>query len=208
LNALSTPDAAGATRVAAGAPPAAEKPLRSDAQRNRDALLATARAAFTTDGDTVPLEKIAKDAGVGIGTLYRHFPTRESLVEAVYSAELDAVVGDVDVVLRDLPPDKALREWMNRYGRFMATKRGMLGTLRAGWASGNIATPTTRTRVNAAIGTILAAGAADGSLRSDVTADDVTAMLLGVFLSSAGSDGAEQADRLLDLLVDAVLPKA
>lgn len=193
------------------APPAttaavAAKPLRADAQRNRDHLLTIAREAFTADGDATTLEKIAKDAGVGIGTLYRHFPTRESLVEAVYSAELDTVVADARTILADLPPDKALREWMNRYARFTATKRGMLGTLRAGWASGRIPAPATRERVSGAIRTILAAGAADGSLRSDVDANDVTAMLLGVFLSSAGSDGPAQADRLLDLLVDALLP--
>ena len=186
------------------------RPLRADAQRNRDHLLTIARAAFAADGDEVTLDRIAKDAGVGIGTLYRHFPTRDALVEAVYAAELDAVVADAEPLLAELPGDEALREWMNHYARFTATKRGMLGTLRAGWASGRIATPSTRERIVGVIGSLLAAGAADGTLRSDVRADDVVSMLLGVFVSAGGvGDSADEAQtgRLLDLLVDGLRPR-
>ena len=177
--------------------------MRADAQRNRDTLVAVARAAFTAADDAVPLEGIARDAGVGIGTLYRHFPTRESLVEAVYAAELEDVVASADAVLAEHPPDVALRVWMDRYAAFVATKRGMIDTLRAGWASGRIATPTTRERITSAIATILAAGAQAGSLRADVDPDDVTAMMLGVFLATAARD-AEQAGRMLDLVADAL----
>lgn len=184
------------------------RPLRADAQRNRDHLLAIARAAFAADGDEVTLDRIAKDAGVGIGTLYRHFPTRDALVEAVYAAELDAVVAEADRLRAELPGDEALREWMNHYARFTATKRGMLGTLRAGWASGRIATPATRERIAAVTGSMLAAGSADGTLRSDVDADDVVSMLLGVFLSVGGTDAPAQTGRLLDLLIDALRPRA
>ncbi|MBN9099599.1 MAG: helix-turn-helix transcriptional regulator [Pseudonocardia sp.] len=162
-----------------------------------------ARAAFTAADDTVPLEGIARDAGVGIGTLYRHFPTRESLVEAVYAAELDDVVASAGDLLDRLAPDVALRAWMDRYAEFVATKRGMLDTLRAGWASGRLATPTTRERITGAIATILAAGAQAGSLRADVDPDDVTAMMLGVFLSTA-SGPSDQTRRLLDLVADAL----
>ncbi|WP_296371438.1 TetR/AcrR family transcriptional regulator [Pseudonocardia sp.] len=177
--------------------------MRADAQRNRDTLVAVARAAFTAADDTVPLEGIARDAGVGIGTLYRHFPTRESLVEAVYAAELDDVVASAGDLLDRLAPDVALRAWMDRYAEFVATKRGMLDTLRAGWASGRLATPTTRERITGAIATILAAGAQAGSLRADVDPDDVTAMMLGVFLSTA-SGPSDQTRRLLDLVADAL----
>jgi len=145
----------------------AERPLRADARRNRENLIAVARAAFTAADDTVPLEDIAREAGVGIGTLYRHFPTREALVEAVYGAELD----------------------------------------HAGWASGRIATPTSRERITAAIETILTAGARTGSLRADVGPEDVTALILGVFLSTATNSTPEQTGRLLDLIVDALQPK-
>jgi AcrR family transcriptional regulator len=185
-------------------PAPGERPLRADAARNRDNLVTVARAAFAAADDTVPLEGIARAAGVGIGTLYRHFPTRESLVEAVYAAELDDVVASARAVLDQFPPDAALRAWMRRYAAFVSTKRGMVDTLRAGWASGRIATPTTRERITGAIGTILDAGARAGSLRADVAAEDVTAMVLGVFLSTASSSTPEQVPRLLDLVADAL----
>lgn len=188
-------------------PARAERPLRAHARRNRENLVAAARAAFTAADDTVPLEGIAREAGVGIGTLYRHFPTREALVEAVYSAELDDVTAGASTLLDELPPEQALRAWMERYAVFVATKRAMLDTLRTGWASGRIATPTTRERITATIATILADGARTGSLRGDVDPDDVTAMLLGVFLSTAADDESEQTGRLLDLLVDALRPR-
>jgi AcrR family transcriptional regulator len=177
-----------------------------DALRNREKLVEVARTAFAAADNTVTLEGIAREAGVGIGTLYRHFPTREALVEAVYAAELDDLTGCVPAVLRELPPDAALRAWMGRYAAFIATKRGMAETLRAGWASGRIATPTTRERVTAAIATILAHGGEAGSLRTDVDPQDVTAMLLGVFLSTTASSAPEQTERLLDLVMDALRP--
>jgi AcrR family transcriptional regulator len=193
--------------VHADLPPGAGPPLRADARRNREKLVAVARAAFAAADDTVPLETIAREAGVGIGTLYRHFPTREALVEAVYAAELDDVTRSAPALLAQFPPETALRAWMDRYAAFVATKRGMLDTLRTGWASGRIATPTTRERITAAIGTILKHGARAGSLRTDVDPEDVTAMLLGVFLSTAASNAPDQTGRLLDLVVDALRPR-
>jgi len=187
-------------------PPAA-RPLRKDALRNRDALLAVARASFAAADDQVPLEDIARGAGVGIGTLYRHFPTRESLVEAVYAAELDDVASSAQTLVEEFPPDVALDEWMKKYAEFVATKRGMLDTLRAGWASGRIATSTTRERITASIGTILAAGVEAGVFRDDVVPDDVTALLVGVFLANPVSGTSEQSARLRGLLIDALRPR-
>lgn len=181
-----------------------DRRLRPDAQRNREKLLAVARAAFAAADDSVPLESIAREAGVGIGTLYRHFPTREALVEAVYAAELDELTASAATLLDELPPEAALRAWMGRYAAFAVKKRGMINTLRTGWASGRIATPTTRQRVTAALATILAAGSRVGSLRGDVDPDDVTMLMLGAFLAS-GTDGAsDQTARLLGLIVDAL----
>ncbi len=195
---LAAPDG----RSAAPAPPS--RLLRADARLNRDRLLAVARAAFAAADGSVPLEGIARDAGVGVGTLYRHFPTREALVEAVYAAELDDVTASAQALLDQLPPEEALSAWMNRYAQFIVTKRGMLDTLRAGWASGRITTLATRQRITATIATILTAGARAGTLRDDVEPDDVTALLLGAFLSTATNDDPDQAARLLDLVVDAV----
>jgi AcrR family transcriptional regulator len=179
------------------------RPARADARRNREKLLAAARDAFAAAG-SVPLETIARDAGLGIGTLYRHFPTREALVEAVYAAELDEVTAGASALLEELPPEAALRAWMDRYTAFVAAKRGMMEALRAGGGTGNIATPATRERITAAIATILAAGADAGSLRADVEPEDVTAMLLGIFHSAAGGNSPQQTGRLLDLVVDAL----
>ncbi|MCX5041379.1 TetR/AcrR family transcriptional regulator [Streptomyces coelicoflavus] len=187
-----------------GPPAHPDRPLRAHARRNREKLVAAARDAFTAADDTVPLEGIARGAGVGIGTLYRHFPTREALVEAVYAAELDDVTDGASALLDRLPPERALRAWMERYAEFVATKRSMLNTLHSAWASGRLATPATRERITAAIGVILTEGVRAGSLRADVAPDDVTAMLLGVFLSTAADDEPERTHRLLDLVVDAL----
>lgn len=185
---------------------ASSRPARADARRNRDRLLAAARDAFAATPDTVPLDAVARAAGVGIGTLYRHFPTREALVEAVYAAELDEVVSSAPPLLDELEPAAALRAWMTRYAAFFKIKRGMSDTLRAGWASGSIATPATRERITATIAMMLRSGAQAGSLRSDVDPEDVTMMLLGVFLSTTATDSPEKIDRLLDLIVDALRP--
>ena len=185
------------------------RPVRSDARRNRDKLVAVARAAFAAaDGsaanDTVALETVAREAGVGIGTLYRHFPTREALVEAVYAAELDDVTDSAPALLDALAPEEALRAWMDRYAAFVATKRGMADVLRASVASGRIATPATRQRITAAIGAILDAGAEAGTLRPGTDPEDVTLMLLGVFLSTADERDPDRTGRMLDLIVAAL----
>ncbi|MDO0924245.1 TetR/AcrR family transcriptional regulator [Streptomyces sp. TG1A-8] len=183
-----------------------DRPVRADARRNRDRLLAAARDAFAASPDAVPLDAIARAAGVGIGTLYRHFPTREAIVEAVYAAELDEVVSSAPALLDELGPAAALRAWMTRYEAFLRIKRGMSDTLHAGWASGSIATPATRERITAAIAMMLRRGAEAGSLRPDVDPEDVTVMLLGVFLSTAATDAPDRVGRLLDLTVDALRP--
>jgi AcrR family transcriptional regulator len=188
-------------------PVAADRPVRSDARRNREKLVTAARDAFTAADGTVALEAIARDAGVGIGTLYRHFPTREALVEAVYAAELDDVATSAPVLLGKLPPEAALRAWLDRYAAFFETKRGMGDVFRAGVASGRIATPVTRKRITGAIGTILAAGARAGTFRADADPEDVTMMVLGVFLSTVDDREPERIGRLLDLVVDALRPQ-
>ncbi|MEU2335578.1 TetR/AcrR family transcriptional regulator [Streptomyces sp. NPDC013172] len=179
---------------------------RADALRNRDRLVQAARAAFAASDGALPLEGIAREAGVGIGTLYRHFPTREALVEAVYAAELDDVTDSAPALLDEFAPDAALRAWMERYTAFVAMKRGMADTLRAGWASGQITTPATRERITAAVATLLAAGAEAGALRTDVEPQDVTVMLLGISLVGTADNTCEQTGRLIDLVMDALRP--
>ncbi|QKV79867.1 TetR/AcrR family transcriptional regulator [Amycolatopsis sp. Hca4] len=182
--------------------PSPARPVRSDARRNRDKLVAVARSAFAGAEGPVALEAVAREAGVGIGTLYRHFPTREALVEAVYAAELDDVTGSAALLLERLAPEAALRAWMDRYAAFVATKRGMADALRASVASGRIATPATRARITGAIGLILEAGVKAGTLRAGVQAEDVTLLVLGVFLSTADELDSERTRRMLDLVAD------
>jgi AcrR family transcriptional regulator len=186
--------------------PDAAQPTRRDARRNREKLIAAAQAVFAAADGPVSLESVARRAGVGIGTLYRHFPTREALVDAVYASELDAVAASVGHLLDRLPADAALRAWMDRYATFVATKRGMSDTLRAGFASGRIAPPT-RERVTTAVAAILERGAEEGSLRADVDPEDVTTMLLGVFFATAPDGLPGAAARPLDLIVDALRPR-
>ncbi|GAA2059066.1 TetR/AcrR family transcriptional regulator [Leifsonia soli] len=181
--------------------PAHPRRPRADAARNRAAILDAARDALTSSGEDPALEAIARAAGVGIGTLYRNFPTREELVAAVYASELDAVLGTVGPLLERMPADAALREFMRRYAGFIATKRGMAESVRAGALRSAAASADTRRRVNEAIGLFLAEGAQQGVLRSDAVADDVTAAMIGVFLSTAQSSDPGQVDRLLDLVV-------
>ncbi|HET6742257.1 MAG TPA: TetR/AcrR family transcriptional regulator [Kribbella sp.] len=177
-----------------------ERPLRADAQRNRGQILTAASQAFTKCGLEATLEGIAKEAGVGIGTLYRHFPTREALIEAAYRSELAAVCDAAPELLAKLPPAEALRAWMDRFIDYMTRKLGMADALRAVIASGADPYAQSRDLLVGAIKPMLDAGAAAGDLRSDVTADDVLLSLSGVGLAASGR--RDQADRLLDLLLD------
>jgi AcrR family transcriptional regulator len=178
------------------------RPLRADAQRNRDRLLEAAVRAFSQDRPGVTLDAIAKDAGVGIGTLYRHFPTREALVEAAYRSELDRLCDAAADLLRDLPPDQALRAWMDRFVDYMTTKRGMADALRAVIASGGNPYAHSRDRLISAITTLLSRAAAAGTVRSDVEPADVLTSLSGVSLAAGEPAQREQARRVLDLLMD------
>src|ERR1700753_3901789 len=140
---------------------------RSDAKRNRERLLAAATDAFREADEQVSLEGVAKRAGVGIGTLYRHFPTREDLVEAVYLSELDRLQASAAKLLAAEPPDPATRAWMDRFARWAAGKQGMMETLRAMFASGAIVRSEMQERLAATIAEFLAAGAPAAPRRDD-----------------------------------------
>jgi AcrR family transcriptional regulator len=177
---------------------------RSDAVRNRERLLEVSRDAFSAGDGDIALETLAKRAGVGIGTLYRNFPTREALVEALYRSELDALAATVDEALSAETADAALRLWMDRYATFVATKHGMAESLQGLFSTGAMAPSETRTRVREAVARFLEAGASDGTLRSDVQADDVVSMLVDTFLSTAGAPDKQQRDRMLGLIIDSI----
>ena len=177
------------------------KTERADAQRNRKRLVEVARRAFTSGEGKVSLEAIAREAGVGIGTLYRHFPTREALVEAVYRAERTRLCDSAAELLSKEPPDRALRAWMDRFAGYVATKREMADALRVLLADGTITSAQAREELSTAARLLLDAGAAEGTLRSDVAPEDVVTALVGIFLVAIGP---EQATRLVDLLMDSL----
>ncbi|MGC5018233.1 TetR/AcrR family transcriptional regulator [Micromonospora sp. DT47] len=178
------------------------RPLRADAARNRERLLDAAVRAFSRQGPEVTLDAVARDAGVGIGTLYRHFPTREALVEAAYRNELAKLCDAAGELLDRLPPDEATRAWMDRFIDYLATKRGMADALRLVIASGANPYAQSRDLLVAALTRLLAAGAAAGRVRADVDPADVLAGLSGVSLAAGEPDRRDLADRLLDLLMD------
>ncbi|SFE45211.1 transcriptional regulator, TetR family [Actinacidiphila alni] len=183
---------------------------RADAARNRDQLLTVATRVFASaDADAEPsMRAIAREAGVGIATLYRHFPSRESLVDAVYRGQVVRLTAGARELLGDLPPAAAMRRWMDLFGDWIATKNGMLDTLLAMIESGEIAHARTRTELLAAITTILDAGRAAGDLRSDVLAEDIAASLIGIYTVMPRPEREAQAARLLDLLMDGLRPTA
>jgi AcrR family transcriptional regulator len=174
--------------------------MRADAQRNRARLVEVAREALAAQDGAVSLESIARDAGVGIGTLYRHFPTREALVEAVYRTELDAVIAKADELLASNRPEDALRLWMDDYAHFVGTKRGMAESLRGLRQAGSISSSETRPLIAEAVRTLYDAGVRAGTLRRDVRPDDIVASLVGIFLATPDPTGGEQARRMLDIL--------
>ena len=177
---------------------------RADAERNRTRLLDAARAAFASGRAPVTLEQIARDAEVGIGTLYRHFPTREALVEALYRKELADLCATAGDLLATHAPERALRAWMDGFADYVAAKREMADALRAVFASGAVTVSQARGELTVAVKQILDAGIADGTLRDDVRPEDVVAMIVGIFTATSIAGGREQLERMFDLLVDAV----
>ncbi len=145
----------------------------------------------------------ARAAGGGLATQYRHFPTRDALVCAVYRSELDVLAAEAGHLLDAHRALDALRSWTDRYTRFVATKRAMHDAVRAAQTSRTSAVPDTRARIAAIIARFLAAGASDGTIRDDVAPDDVAVWLASTVVLTASTDKG-QMRRLLDLLMDAL----
>lgn len=179
---------------------------RADAARNRSQLLEVATRVFASAGTEPSMRAIAREAGVGIATLYRHFPTRESLVDAVYRDHVTRLTDGARELLAQLPPPAALRRWMELFGDWIATKNGMLDTLLTMIESGEIAHAQTRSELLAAIDHILDAGRATGDLRADVTADDIAAGLIAIFTVAPPPEHNARAGRLLNILIDGLRP--
>jgi len=174
------------------------RPQRADARANRDKLVAAARSLFAESGTSAPLEEVAERAGVGIGTLYRHFPTRQALLEAVYVDEVEAMASAA-ADLADLPPWEALSGWLHQYVGFAATKRALNEALMETDPNSTVLL-TCRTAITGA-GTALVERAQEaGVVRSDTTFTDIVRMVGAIAL--VPTEDPEQKDRLLRLALD------
>lgn len=193
--------------MAPDSPPAAHHQLRADAARNREALLAVATRAFATSDTEPSMREIAREARVGVATLFRHFPTREALVDAVYRDQVVRLTNGATDLLVGHAPARALRLWMDLFADWMATKHGMTNTLLAMIDAGDISLAHTRQELLAAITVILDAGAAAGDIRADTSAEDIAAALIGILAVSAKRGQRPQAQRLFDLLMDGLRPR-
>lgn len=180
--------------------------LRADAQRNREHLIATAAEAFAS-GRAISLDGIAKRAGVGSGTLYRHFPTREDLVEEVYRDQIRPLRDDARVLLNTEQPADALHSWMLRFAEWAAERRGICEALVAMSASGRFGTGPVCDEVQQILGMVLEAGAEAGQLRSDVDPVDVGGILAGVLSVAGAPEQRAQLDRMLTVVVDGLRPR-
>ncbi|WP_421917269.1 TetR/AcrR family transcriptional regulator [Mesorhizobium sp.] len=180
----------------------AGKTLRADARRNRDRLIEVAATAFAEHGVDASLEEIARRAGVGIGTLYRHFPTREHLVEVVYRREVEAVCAAAGDLARQHPADVALEQWMQRFVDYIATKRGLSTSLRILITTNSTFLSETFGRVSQALRQLVDAAVADGSIRGDVDSSDVLHALSGIYSSPDTKDWRDRSRRLVSLLMD------
>ncbi|MFJ8782234.1 MULTISPECIES: TetR/AcrR family transcriptional regulator [unclassified Streptomyces] len=178
------------------------RPLRADAQRNRDKILTTAARVFTTEGLDAQMDRIAKEAGVGNATLYRNFPTREILVEAVYRNEVVQLCDAVLPLLAQKSPYEALRAWTRLFLDYVTTKYGMIDALRAIAAAGSNPYGHSREMIQEAVATLMEACTAAGTIRTDIPPTDISAALEGIALTSAGTEHRQQAERLLDLVLD------
>jgi AcrR family transcriptional regulator len=188
-------------RAAVGKAPAARKP-RADAQRNRDSLLEAAKAAFAEVGPEASLDEIARRASVGIGTLYRHFPTRDAIVEAVYRREVKQLADSAPRLIESLPPAEALRAWMRVFIDYIAAKKVIAPALKSSVGGGSAVYADSSVRINGAIALLVERARASGDIRPSADPADLLRALIGFAYVKSAPDWEASARRLIDLLID------
>jgi AcrR family transcriptional regulator len=187
-----------------GAPQAlrgSRKP-RADAQRNRDGLLEAAKAAFAEVGPEASLDEIARRARVGIGTLYRHFPTRDAIVEAVYRREVQQLADAAPRLADSLPPAEALRAWMGVFIDYIAAKKVIAPALKSLVGGGSALYADSGARITEAIGLLVERARASGDIRPSADSADLLQALIGFAYVNSAPDWEASARRLIDLLID------
>ena len=185
--------------------PRLRKP-RADAQRNRARILEVAKRAFTRSGANTSLDDIAKGAGVGAGTLYRHFPTRDALLEAVYRAEVEKLAAAEGELSGKLPPVEALRAWMLLFVDYIATKQIIAPALNTLVGGPSKVFESARAQVQGAIDALVKRAIKSGDIRKDLDPFDLLRALIGVSYVTAGPDWRQSARRLVDILITGSRP--
>ena len=179
----------------------AARSVRADAQRNLDALLEAAKAVFGASGVDAPVREIAARAGVGVATVYRHFPQRSDLVAAVFRREVDACAAAAADLARDHEPAEALARWLRRYTSFIATKRGLGAALHSGDPAFEGLPAYFRQNLEPALQALLDAAVAAGQIRDDIEPYELLRAVGNLSIAS-GEDGAVRSQRMVDLLID------
>jgi len=174
---------------------------RADAQRNRERILDVAKKAFTKRGADTSMDDIAKQSGVGPGTLYRHFPTRDALIEAVYRAEVEKLAAAARHFAESMPPLEALRAWMLLFVDYIAAKQIIAPALNTLVGGPSRLYEGSRGQVRAAIETLAKRAIQSGDLRSDLNPFDLLQALIGVALVASSPDWQQSAKRLVDILI-------
>lgn len=188
-------------RAANKGKPAAVRRPRADAQRNRVRLLETAKTAFAEKGAGASLDEIARAADVGIGTLYRHFPTRDALIEAVYRNEIEQLFLAAGRLAERHPPVTALREWLLLFVDYLATKQGMSEVLKSIVHGPSSLHAASGAQVKQAFATLVNRAVASGDIRLNIDPLDLLRALAGVANISSGPDWKQAAKRLVDILI-------
>jgi len=174
--------------------------VRADAQRNIDALLDAAKAVFAASGVDAPVREIATRAGVGVGTVYRHFPQRSDLVVAVFRHEVDATASAARELADEYEPAEALTRWLRRFTGFFATKRGLAAALHSGDPAFDPLPAYFDGHLRSALTSLLTAAEAAGEIRGGVDPDDLIYAIANVSAGEGARPG--HAQRMVDLLVD------
>jgi AcrR family transcriptional regulator len=193
--------------TAPGGPDASERPprrRRADAQRNVDALLDAAKAVFATSGVDAPAKEIADRAGVGVGTLYRHFPKRSDLVTSVFQREVDACADAAPALAAAHEPGVALANWLHRYTEFVATKRGLATALHSGDPAFDALPDYFMQRLGPALGSLLDNAAASEEIRTDISPEDLL-YAVSKLCVPVGDEGPASSRRMVDVLIDGLL---
>jgi AcrR family transcriptional regulator len=179
---------------------AARRP-RADARRNVDALLQAAKSVFATSGVDAPVREIADKAGVGVGTVYRHFPQRSDLIKAVFRREIDACADAAPRLAAENTPGDALALWMQRFVDFIATKRGLAAALHSGDPAYQSLPAYFDERLQPAFQSLLESAAAAGAVRPDIDAKELLSAVASLSVSTRG-ESTEQSRRMVALLID------